>query len=65
LELGVEFVFAGLLGLISLEENDSAAFVAGREVVAGLVELDGGYYVRLSDVFHITFVAKAPSGHKS
>jgi hypothetical protein len=61
----VEFVLAGLLGLVSLEEDDSAALVAGREVVAGLIELDSGYYVRLSNVFYITLVAKAPSGHQS
>ena len=61
MELGVEFVLAGLLGLVSLEKYDSAAFVTGREVVSGLVELDGRYYVRLSDIFHITLVTETPS----
>ena len=55
----MEFVLAGLLGLVSFEEHDSAAFVAGRKVVSGLVELDGGYYVCLSNIFYVTLVTEA------
>jgi hypothetical protein len=65
LELGVEFVLAGLLGLVSFEEHDSAAFVAGSQVISGLVELDGGYYVCLSDIFYITLVTEAPRREES
>ena len=64
MELGVEFVLAGLLGLVSFEEDDSAAFVAGGKVISGLVELDGGYYVCLSNIFYVTLVAKASIGKK-
>ena len=56
----MEFVLAGLLGLVSFEKYDSAAFVAGRKVVSGLVELDGGYYVCLSNIFYVTLVTEAP-----
>ena len=56
----MEFVFAGLLGLVSLEEYDSAAFVAGGKVISGLVELDGGYYVCFGDIFYVTLVTEAP-----
>ena len=31
--------------LVPLKEDDTAALVAGREVVSGGVELDGGYDV--------------------
>lgn len=55
----MELVFAGLLRLISLEEHNSTAFVAGRQVVSGLIELDGGYYVGLGDVFNVTLVTEA------
>ena len=40
LELGMELVFAGLLGLVSLEKDYSAALVAGCEVVTCLIEFD-------------------------
>lgn len=36
----MEFVFAGFLRLVSLEQDYSAAFVACGEVVAGLVEFN-------------------------
>lgn len=61
----MEFVLASLLSLISLEENDSAALVAGREVVAGLVEFDSGDDIRLGNVFYVTLVTKAPREHQS
>lgn len=56
----MELVLAGLLGFVTFEEYDSATLVTSREVVAGLVELDGGYYVCLGDIFYITFVTEAP-----
>lgn len=56
----MELVFAGLLGFVALEEDDSAALVTSREVVAGLVEFDGGYYVCLSNIFYITLITEAP-----
>lgn len=42
LELGVELVLAALLVLVALKQDDAAALVAGREVVAGVVKLDAG-----------------------
>lgn len=61
----MELVFAGLLGFVALEEYDSAALVTSREVVAGLVEFDGGYYVGLSNIFYITLITEAPIGKQS
>jgi hypothetical protein len=55
----VEFIFAGLLRLIPLEQDNSAAFVAGGKVVAGLVELDGGNDVGFCDVFYVALVTEA------
>lgn len=55
----MEFVLASLLRLVALEEHYSAALVARGEVVAGLIELDGGYYVGFCNVFYISLIAKA------
>lgn len=45
LEFGVELVLAALLVLVALKEDDAAALVAGREVVARVVKLDAGCLV--------------------
>jgi len=42
LELGVELVLAPLLVLVALKQDDAAALVARREVVARVVKLDAG-----------------------
>lgn len=46
LELGHELVLA-MLGVVALKEDHAAAPVAGGEVAARVVELDGGDDVRL------------------
>lgn len=55
----MKLVFAGLLGFVPLEEDYSSAFVSSGEVVAGLIELDGGDYVGLGDVLDIALVTEA------
>ena len=55
----MELVFAGLFRLIPLEENDSAALIASSEIIAGVVELYGRDYVRLCNVFNVSFVTEA------
>lgn len=55
----MEFVFAGFLRLIALKQNNSAALVTCREVVARLIEFDGGDDISLCDVFYVALVAEA------
>jgi hypothetical protein len=42
LEFGVELVLAALLAVVAFEQDDSAALVARRKVVASVVEFDCG-----------------------
>ena len=44
---------------IAFEENNAAALVTGGQVIAGMVELDGGYYVGFGNVIYLTLVAEA------
>jgi hypothetical protein len=60
----VELVLARLLGLIALEEDDAAALVAGGQVVASLIELDGGDNIGFRYVLDIALVTEAPKGGK-
>ncbi len=55
----MKFVLAGFLRFVPLEQDDSATFVASGEVVASLVELDGGDYVGFCDVFYVALVTEA------
>merc|ERR1719160_228760 len=58
LELGMELVFAGLLRFVPFEQYNSSSFVASGEIVASVIELDGGDNIGFRDVFHISLVAE-------
>lgn len=61
LEFGVELVLARLFRLITFEEDDTPAFVAGGKVVSRLIEFDGRDDVGFCDVLDVAFIAKAPA----
>lgn len=54
----MEFVFAGLLGFVAFEEDNSASLVSSCEIVSRLIEFDGRYYVGLRDIFNVSLIAE-------
>ncbi len=60
----MKFVLAGLFRFVPLKQYNSSTFVASREVVASLIELDSGDDIGLCDVFYVAFVTEASVSYR-